>query len=71
MDTRTEVTIDQILGKRDKNILAPLCGLPLSTYFSALKIRWLMDNVSEVRDAIERDVCVFGTVDTWLIWVRI
>lgn len=68
---RTESTVDKVLGKRDKNCLASLCGLPVSTYFSALKLRWLMDNVEEVQIAIDKGTCMFGTVDTWLIWVRI
>ena len=45
------------------------CGLPLSPYFSALKIRWLMDNVPEVQTAIGAGTCLFGTVDSWLMWV--
>ena len=45
------------------------CGLPISTYFSALKIKWLMDNVLQVKDAIKEDRCAFGTVDSWLLWV--
>ena len=53
----------------NKDVLKKHCGLPISTYFSALKLRWLIDNVTEVREAIEEDRCLFGTVDTWLIWV--
>lgn len=45
-------------------------GLPISTYFSAVKLRWLMDNVDEVRDAVKSHRAMFGTVDSWLIWVR-
>ena len=45
-----------------------LCGLPISTYFSALKIRWLLDNVKEVALALKEDRLLFGTVDTWLLW---
>lgn len=69
MDMRTESTVDAVLGKRDKNCLASFCGLPVSTYFSALKLRWLMDNIKEVKVAIDKGTCMFGTVDTWLIWV--
>ena len=47
----------------------PRCGLPISTYFSALKIKWLMENCPDVVKAIEEGNCLFGTVDTWLIWV--
>ncbi|KAK8629146.1 hypothetical protein V6N13_077999 [Hibiscus sabdariffa] len=44
------------------------CGLPISTYFSAVKLLWLMENNVEVKDAIEKGDALFGTVDTWLIW---
>ncbi|XP_045825061.1 glycerol kinase-like [Trifolium pratense] len=44
------------------------CGLPISTYFSALKILWLMENVDAVKEAIKKKDALFGTVDTWLIW---
>lgn len=53
----------------NKDFLKKYCGLPISTYFSALKLRWLMDNVPDVRQAIDEGRCLFGTVDTWLIWV--
>lgn len=68
---RTSVTCDLILqnGKRNKNFLQSLCGLPISTYFSALKIKWLMDNVDEVRQAMKEERCLFGTIDSWIIWV--
>jgi glycerol kinase len=45
------------------------CGLPLSTYFSALKVRWLIDNNEDVQKAIEERRCFFGTVDSWLLYV--
>lgn len=44
-------------------------GLPISTYFSAVKLRWLMDNVDEVHQAVVSHRAMFGTVDSWLIWV--
>ncbi|KAE8278366.1 Glycerol kinase [Larimichthys crocea] len=43
-------------------------GLPISTYFSAVKLRWLMDNVDEVHEAVVSHRAMFGTVDSWLIW---
>uniref|UniRef100_A0A8C5UA25 glycerol kinase n=1 Tax=Malurus cyaneus samueli TaxID=2593467 RepID=A0A8C5UA25_9PASS len=43
-------------------------GLPLSTYFSAVKLRWLLDNVEEIRKAVEEKRAMFGTIDSWLIW---
>ncbi|KAF3522891.1 hypothetical protein F2Q69_00051929 [Brassica cretica] len=44
------------------------CGLPISTYFSAMKLLWLMENVDAVKDAIKKGDAIFGTIDTWLIW---
>ena len=43
-------------------------GLPLSTYFSALKIRWMLHNVRNARKMAEADELLCGTVDTYLIW---
>lgn len=70
-DIRTDSTVDQILAKfpdNNKDHLKPLCGLPVSPYFSALKLRWLMDHVPAVRRAIQEQRCLFGTVDTWIVW---
>jgi glycerol kinase len=44
------------------------CGLPICTYFSALKLYWLMENVDAVKDAVRTGDASFGTIDTWLIW---
>lgn len=73
-DIRTDSTVDQILAKlpdNSKNFLKPICGLPVSPYFSALKLRWLIDNVPAVQKAIREKKCLFGTVDTWVLWVSI
>lgn len=43
-------------------------GLPISTYFSAYKIRWMIENCAEVADAVVSKRCMFGTVDSWLIF---
>lgn len=73
LDMRTSTTVDQLLDNvpnhsRNKNYLKPLCGLPLSPYFSALKLRWLKDNIPDIKEAMEEGTCLFGTVDSWLIW---
>ncbi|XP_027123136.1 glycerol kinase [Coffea arabica] len=44
------------------------CGLPISTYFSALKLLWLLENVDAVKEAVKSGDALFGTIDTWLIW---
>jgi glycerol kinase len=43
-------------------------GLPLSAYFSGLKIRWILDNVPGAREGAERGDLVFGNIDTFLVW---
>jgi glycerol kinase len=48
--------------------VASRTGLVLDPYFSATKIRWILDNVPRARDRAERGELAFGTVDTWLIW---
>lgn len=43
-------------------------GLPIDAYFSATKLRWLLDNVPGCRERAERGELLFGTIDTWLLW---
>lgn len=73
LDMRTASTVDQLLDTipnktRNKNYLKPLCGLPLSPYFSAVKLRWLYDNIASIKTAMNQGRCMFGTVDSWIIW---
>ncbi|XP_034244706.1 glycerol kinase isoform X1 [Thrips palmi] len=70
-DIRTSKTVDSVLARlpgNDKDALRDRAGLPVSPYFSALKLRWLMDNVPAVQKAIAEKRCLFGTVDSWLVW---
>ncbi|OAD59069.1 Putative glycerol kinase 3, partial [Eufriesea mexicana] len=70
-DIRTNPIVDQIIAKfpdQSKNHIKPLCGLPVSPYFSALKIRWIKDNVPTVRKAMRDKRCKVGTMDTWVVW---
>jgi len=48
--------------------VASKTGLVLDPYFSATKVRWILDNVAEAREKAERGELAFGTVDSWLIW---
>lgn len=48
--------------------LQELCGVPLSTYPSVGKLLWLLENEPKVKDAYEKGVLAFGTVDTWLVY---
>lgn len=54
--------------RKGKESLVDVTGIPLSTYFSAIKLRWMIDHHKEVHDAHESDDLMFGTVDTWLVY---
>jgi len=43
-------------------------GLPLASYFSALKLQWLLDNVPNARAMVEAGDAIFGTIDSWIVW---
>jgi len=68
-DNRTSEIVKEFISKYgSSDIFRQKTGLVLSTYFSALKLCWLLKNVEAVREAISKKRCMFGTVDSWLIW---
>jgi glycerol kinase len=67
-DTRTKSICDQLAGDGGQDRFRPKVGLPLATYFSGPKIKWILENVDGVRPAAERGEAVFGNIDAWLIW---
>uniref|UniRef100_A0A672V2U4 glycerol kinase n=1 Tax=Strigops habroptila TaxID=2489341 RepID=A0A672V2U4_STRHB len=71
LDLRTQATVERLLKKipgKNKSFFKFRTGLPLSTYFSAVKLRWLLDNVEEIKQAVGDGRAMFGTIDSWLIW---
>jgi glycerol kinase len=71
-DARTADTVEaltQATPSESPNHFTPETGLPLSTYFSAVKARWLFDHIPEVRQHAEQGTLAIGTVDCWLMWV--
>ncbi|KAJ1065487.1 hypothetical protein K5549_016283, partial [Capra hircus] len=70
LDLRTQSTVETLSKSIpvNNNFVKTKTGLPLSTYFSAVKLRWLLDNVRKVQKAVEEDRALFGTIDSWLIW---
>ncbi|MDY6906480.1 MAG: glycerol kinase GlpK [Thermodesulfobacteriota bacterium] len=67
-DTRTD-SICKALGRDGgSDRFRKTTGLPLSTYFSGPKIKWVLDNVDAARKAADKGNALFGTMDTWLIW---
>jgi glycerol kinase len=71
LDKRTSVVVKQFEEKLggDLNAYREVCGLPVNTYFSGVKMRWLIEHCPQVRQAHEDGSLLFGTMDTWLIYV--
>ena len=67
-DTRTDRIVRDLGGEAGQDRLRDRCGLPLATYFSGPKIRWLLDEIPDARARAERGELVFGTIDSWIIW---
>ena len=67
-DTRTDDLCRELAPDGDMNAFRGKVGLPLATYFSGPKIRWILDRVDGVREAAGRGEAIFGTMDSWLIW---
>ncbi len=65
-DTRTN-KICRSLEKK-KELFQHKTGLPIATYFSGPKIKWLLDNVKGLRRAAEEGEAIFGNIDSWIIW---
>jgi glycerol kinase len=67
-DTRVSHYVDDLAKTGGQDCFRSQTGLPLATYFSGLKIRWILDNVPDVRALAERGEVLFGNIDTFLIW---
>lgn len=67
-DTRTKGLVRELKAKDGADQLQDICGLPLSTYPSSVKLLWLLKNVDAVSKAYEEGHLSFGTVDTWLLY---
>lgn len=65
---RTASYIKQLIDNGYSGMIAEKTGLIPDAYFSASKIKWILDNVEGVRERAERGEILFGTVDTWLTW---
>jgi glycerol kinase len=67
-DTRTDTIINEFARDGGQDRLRGKTGLPLATYFSGPKVKWVLDNVSGAREAAEAGDLLFGNIDTWCIW---
>jgi glycerol kinase len=67
-DTRVENAVGQFSRHGGQDRFRPKTGLPLATYFSGLKIRWILENIPGVRELAEAGDALFGNIDTFLTW---
>jgi glycerol kinase len=67
-DIRTDHLIHELAGDVGQDRFRERCGLPLATYFSGPKLRWLLDHIPGLQERAEAGDVLFGTMDSWLIW---
>ena len=66
--TRTDEICKQLMRDHGQNRFRDKTGLPVATYFSGPKIKWILDNVAPARKAADNGEALFGTMETWIIW---
>jgi glycerol kinase len=67
-DTRVDRLVHDYSAQGGKNRFQAKTGLPLASYFSALKLQWLLDTIPDARAMAESGDALFGTIDSWLLW---
>ncbi|RWZ83568.1 glycerol kinase GlpK [Glutamicibacter sp. HZAU] len=67
-DTRTQDIVDELARDGGLDRYKQTVGLPLATYFSGTKIKWILDNVEGARERAEAGDLLFGTTDSWVLW---
>ncbi len=67
-DMRTKEICDSLASEGGQDRFREKVGLPLTTYFSGPKIVWLLENIPQLRKAVDHGNAIFGNIDSWLIW---
>ena len=67
-DTRTDRICDELARDGGQDRFRKQVGLPLATYFSGPKVKWIIDNVPGVRERAQSGDIVFGNIDSWVVW---
>jgi glycerol kinase len=67
-DRRTAEFCDKLKNEGKAKVIQEKTGLIIDAYFSATKVRWILENVKDARPLAEKGQLAFGTVDSWLIW---
>jgi len=66
--TRTDEICKKLMLDQGQNRFRDKTGLPIATYFSGPKIKWILDNVPDARATADKGEALFGTMETWIIW---
>jgi glycerol kinase len=67
-DTRTDTICNELMADGGQDRFRAKTGLPIATYFSGPKIKWILENVDGIREKAESGDIVFGNIDSWVIW---
>ena len=67
-DTRVADAVAELAKSGGQDLFRPKTGLPLTTYFSGLKIRWVLEQIDGVKELAEKGEVIFGNIDTFLVW---
>jgi glycerol kinase len=67
-DTRTDTICNELSADGGQDRFRAKTGLPIATYFSGPKIKWILENVDGIRERAESGDIVFGNIDSWVIW---
>jgi len=67
-DRRTADFCDRLKSEGKEQLIREKTGLLIDAYFSATKVRWILENVEDIRSLAETGQLAFGTIDSWLIW---
>jgi glycerol kinase len=66
--TRTDKICNQLAADGGQDRFRAKTGLPIATYFSGPKIKWILDNIPAAKEAADRGRALFGTIESWIIW---
>ena len=67
-DTRTDEICNELIADGGQDRFRAKTGLPIATYFSGPKIKWILENVDGIREKAEAGDVIFGNIDSWVIW---
>jgi glycerol kinase len=68
MDARNDQLVHRFVARGGQDQYRAITGLPLATYFSGLKLLWILENIEGAREKAESGEALFGTMDSWLTW---